>query len=214
MTKNYSTYSFIHAELITGKDLCFFLVFNSQRPFPTIDLCPFERPLMTSLYTKLIPLDYINNFNPKAFIEGLSITREDSRPKILAIPSYVRITLPENGWVLVPSEPDLDIYSISEDKVMKEFSTKETPNVIVQYSQTKSNYERANHHHNSDEELEKYKDRMVYTEAMFDDYHYRLDSDGNLACDGISMKDDMDGCEAYQERHPDRCSKCMSRLRV
>ena len=99
MPKKYSTYSAIHAELYMGKQCCFFRVYNNPKPYSKEDLCPFDRELMTSLYTKLLPVSSLVFFNPQVFIDSLSITRDDPKPKILLIPSDVKIKMPKSGWV-------------------------------------------------------------------------------------------------------------------
>lgn len=208
-------YSSIHINLYRSEKSCFLWVFNHPRTVPHEYVCPFRRELTTSLITKTQSIGILKGFDPDRFFSSISITANDRRPKLVFIPDDMDLTIPDN-WKTADDSIDIDKPAgllDAEAAVLAKNCTDEKPNIIVRFSQRRGNYFTKEYYCDTDDELEEKKSSIIEGER-YDDYWYTDDGDGNLSCNGISQKDDMDACEAFQERNPEKCRNCTNPYRV
>ena len=127
---------------------------------------------------------------------------------MLVVPNDAKIVLPEKGWRTIRCEDNPSWDYTRQAELLDRFATSDYPNLVV-FSKKKKPHIISG----SKEELEKRRAIDVENER-YDDYWYEPDKEGNLWCSGISMKEDMDSCEAWQESHSDECKHCSSPCRL
>lgn len=194
MSNNYSS---ISVSFYKGKTKCFLWVFN--RPVIEYDYnsCPLGRKTTKSLFTKLMDIKAMENIDPEELVKSLSITREDNLPKRLYLPNDISIKLKSELWSIQKSE---------SGNHMNSYDPK-MPNVLFQVSQEKRP-DKEKFYFDTDEELEQKMKTLLYTESVFDGYHYYEDIDGNLKCSGYSMSNDIERCSDFKDTHPEVCKNC------
>ena len=194
---------------IVGDGFHFYWAFYSKQVIPIRRGCRILRPVECSMMTRIFPDSQMNKINPEEFFNYCC---KDASPlgKVLIVPNDAAIVLPEKGWKLCEREDDPSWDYTLQAELLDKSKTPDFPNLVILSKRRKPRIIQG-----PKAELEKYRSDAVESER-YDDYRYVPDEEGNLWCNGISMKEDIDSCCAWQESHPgsDECKNCTSLCKV
>lgn len=205
MVRRFMTMHYSH---VTGGGFHYYWVFYSKQDIPVIrGGCPLNRPLTRSVMTRVVPDSQMNEINPEEFF-SYCCRDGGTLGKVLVVPGDAKVILPEKGWRLIEQERDLSWDYATQAELLDRSAIPDFTNLVIV---SKSRNHRVEY--GSKEELERKRKDDVASER-YDDYWYEQDEEGNLWCNGISMKEDMDSCYDYQESHLDECRNCTSLCRV
>ena len=202
-----TAYTSITINVYTSDNSCFMWVYKRTETPAGAITCPLNQEPSRTTITKTYNKEILKNFDLVKFLDSLSTTKNDINPKIVELADDICLKLPEKGWRI------LNIQNVGHEILMNQYSTEETPNIVIPFSQKTYSYQIQDHYMKTNEDLENKKAAIIMSEH-YDGYYYSDDGDGNQSCSGISIDADRDSCESFQEKYPDYCKNCKSPIRV